>query len=437
MVDQSKHFYHLAGKNSVFLAIIIGGYLAKLSFNLLIARWFSAPVYGDIAVLFKVLEFIIPFALLGSNITTMRFIPIYILKDDDSRLSGFLRWNIKIIFWSALTFLVIGAIVITAILIAHHFGFHKFDRIHPVIALFWMVPMYAFAKLLAAMLRSIQQYLLAIIPTKLGIFLLEIFFLLCFALFIPDLSYHYILIAFGLSCAIIIAIQLYAINLYFPIETLKKKPRFESTTWRNTTSSMMVSGIVYNGLMAIDLVLLEIFGTHEHEVAYYAAVLIITNAFWLLDTATKVFFNPQVSYLLQANEKPKLQSLTSHLTLYKTLILLPLCALTIIFSKDLLAFFGSTYIHGEMGLIIISIGYAIAIPIAHSSSLLLFSGHHQKQLYLNIFILLLLIGLSVLLIPPYQLIGAAWALAISQVTMYVLQIFLVRHATGIKTLHIC
>jgi len=436
LVAKTKHFYHIAGKNSVFLAIIIGGYLAKLAFNLLIAKWFSPSIYGDIAVLFKVLEFAIPFALLGSNLAAMRFIPIYILKDENAHLSGFLRWCIKIIVWASLISMTIGTVIATATLTLYKFNYHQIDRYHPLIYLFWLVPIYAFVKLLAALLRSVQKYILSIVPVKLGIFVIEILFLICFALFIPVLNYHYILIAFGLSCLLIMAVQLYAVYLHFPIKVIKEKPVFQSKVWRNTTTAMMFSGIVFNGLMAIDLVFLEIFGVHENEVAYYAAVLIITNAFWLLDNAIKVFFNPQVSYLTQADDKPRLQTLTEHLTFYKLAIIIPTCVLTIYFGKNLLSFFGSSYIHGYPGLVIISIAYALAIPLAHTSSLLLFTGHHQKQLYVNIFILFLLIGLCILLIPKYQLIGAAWSLAISQVAMYLIQLFLANRYTGIKTIQI-
>ena len=107
-----------------------------------------------------------------------------------------------------------------------------------------------------------------------------------------------------------------------------------------------------------------------------------------------------------------------------------------VFPQWLMGLFGPQFQSGAVALMILAVGQFIGTAVGSVGSLLSMTGH-EPQLRWNVFIGAVLgVGLGVLLIPDYGLIGAAIATSVAVASKNLLCVYQVNRLLGFNTLAI-
>lgn len=118
------------------------------------------------------------------------------------------------------------------------------------------------------------------------------------------------------------------------------------------------------------------------------------------------------------------------------LVAVPSLIFMIVFPQWLMGLFGPQFKAGFAALMILAVGQFIGTAVGSVGSLLSMTGH-ERQLRWNVFIGAMLgVGLGVLLIPGYGLIGAAIATSVAVASKNLLCVYQVNQLLGFNTLAI-
>jgi O-antigen/teichoic acid export membrane protein len=131
----------------------------------------------------------------------------------------------------------------------------------------------------------------------------------------------------------------------------------------------------------------------------------------LLSFAT--MFAPIISDLHRRRENKELESLFKTVAKWVFSLSLPALLLMAIFSREIMAIFGSDFAVGATSLIVLSLGQLMNSVSGPLGVMIDMSGRSKITLLNSVLHLLLQIGLCFLLIPRYGIMGAAVANAIS------------------------
>jgi O-antigen/teichoic acid export membrane protein len=131
------------------------------------------------------------------------------------------------------------------------------------------------------------------------------------------------------------------------------------------------------------------------------------------------------------DELGKTARFSAKLAMYITV---PIFAIFIIFPDEIMALFGKEFGNGSIVLIILVIGEFINVMTGSVQYLLMMSGNEQLVLKLNILSVSLTLGLNVLLIPVYGVLGAAIATSTTVIVKNLISIIAVYKYLGITIL---
>jgi O-antigen/teichoic acid export membrane protein len=118
------------------------------------------------------------------------------------------------------------------------------------------------------------------------------------------------------------------------------------------------------------------------------------------------------------------------------LVAVPSLIFMMVFPQWLMGLFGPQFRAASTALMILAVGQFIGTAVGSVGSLLSMTGH-ERQLRWNVFIGAVLgVGLGVLLIPGYGLIGAAIATSVAVASKNLLCVYQVNRLLGFNTLAI-
>ena len=107
----------------------------------------------------------------------------------------------------------------------------------------------------------------------------------------------------------------------------------------------------------------------------------------------------------------------------------------IIASKDILYIFGEAYMSGSDTLVVLSVSYMLLIILGSPIEILNMNGFTKNSSIVLIISILINIGLNMLLIPIYGIVGASIATGISLVSSKIFGLFLVHQKLNLNFIH--
>jgi len=154
-----------------------------------------------------------------------------------------------------------------------------------------------------------------------------------------------------------------------------------------------------------------------------------------------LFFGPVLNYLSQPimseydaeDNHRRMDKLYTIVTRWLVVTTFPIFALLVLFPEVILkTFFGTEYTAGALALAILSIGYFFARFFGLGGSLLTAIGETRAVMYISGATAALNLGLNLLLIPNYGIVGAALATVTSLVLNNALQLGYIYRSIGIQ-----
>lgn len=402
---------------SHILAIARGGVLAlvgrimngglKYLFDIIIAVFLGSEVGGIYFLSASIVLIVKSIALFGLPVALIRFTAVFKGKEDEARIKGSL-------FSSLILGITISAgITIFLFLISDPLAYNIFHK--PAVGsiikfLSLSIPFTTISFILTSATRAFKGVKYEVYTLHLSEPLMKIFLALLF--FLNGLGLRGAIIAY-------IASSIFGsfLSIYFARKTF--------SWWRKETAAIyqfkqiikfafpaLIISFLSILLVRTDILVLGYLSSAK-EVGIYNIAAKLAFIISLVFISFNSIFSPIISELYSKKEQNKLNELFKVQSRWIFTFSLPVALLLMLFASPILNLIGKEFAKGSICLIILSASMAITSSIASVEIMLVFSGRVYLNMLNSIILCVINVILNFLLIPPFGIIGAALATAIS------------------------
>jgi O-antigen/teichoic acid export membrane protein len=384
-----------------------------LGFSVIVARIYGAEVVGTVAVINSFLMLATMFTVLGTPTSILRLIPEHLSKYSPTSAFKVYRKT---------QYMVIGISVITATLFflsANLLAEKVFSKPHLSIYFAIASVFIVFSSMMELNtqavrgLRLIKLFaLMQFLPQT-----LNLFFLIAAGLVWPVSAVPVYAVLFGFAVTGIIGWFIVVFAFKKRMRTIDKVHSMHGCTILSISLPMLMTATMAFIIAQTGVLMLGVFRT-ETEVGYYViAVKLATLSTFILQ-AVNSMAGPKFSELFHMDNFEELfyvAKKSAKLIFYTTT---PLLVILLIFGKQILiAIFGNEFVAAYPALVFLAIGQFVYSITGASGLFMDMTGNQNVLRNIAIISALLNIGMSLILIPIYGLIGAAFA-AMSSIVFY-------------------
>lgn len=148
-------------------------------------------------------------------------------------------------------------------------------------------------------------------------------------------------------------------------------------------------------------------------------------------TSVATLFNPMVADLHHSQRIEELDRVFKASTRWVFTIALPVCLAEVLFAPAILGVMGEGFEDGATALMVLALGQLINVGTGTIANLQAMAGYARITLFNSLFLLSLSLVLDLLLIPRYDVLGAAVASTISLVTVNLLRLWQIHRNLGL------
>jgi len=395
------------GAGIVFAGTLVGTAL-KYLFDLFTARILGPEMFGIFFICLAILRIMEVVSTVGVHNGVLRFIALFDGEKDIPRIKGILLIGTRTGLIAGIPMALL--VILLAKPIAIHI-FHNQDLMDPLRIIAIGIP---FSALTMIFLYATQGFKVM----KYRVYTREIYEPLIRLLFLlPVMMISWKLLGvvgiFIVSLAAGTGLSYFYLKKLFPPFTQSQIiPVYETKKLYNFSWPLLLMGVLNLMIMWINILLIGRFLTEQkvgifgpaHRTAFLAqTVLISFNS----------IFAPMISDLFNRNQLSKLENLHKIVAKWMFAFNFPIILLMIIFSREILSLFGKDYTEGTVSLIILGIAYLTNSLIGSTEHIIMMTGKSQINFFNSLSLLSAIIGLNVILIPKYGIVGAAYSTLIS------------------------
>jgi O-antigen/teichoic acid export membrane protein len=400
----NKFLKELINKSLLVFIIRIVSLISGFYFLYLITQLYGATGLGFFSLYQSYLMILVLFALLGTDVASLKFVSQYVGDDNFIKIRSIYRTILRLVL--PLSVLLSLILFFSKTCIAENiFGDERMIIVLKYVALS-ILPMClinihseSFRGLKKVELYSIFRYLL--VPIISIVFTWILFFKFQFGIITPILSYSLsILIISGLSTK----------AWFIEIDFLKStnSNRTSVLDILNFSFPLFLSASMMLLLQWIDVVILGYYVTTADIGIYNVAVKVSMISSIILFSINSIAA-PKFSELFSKNKLDELKELVKQTSKLIFVVSIPILLLIFMGKDYILNFFGKEFMYGSMSLNILILGQLVNV-ICGSVGYILIMTENQK-IFRNIILIttLLNIVLNIFLIPLLGILGAAIA----------------------------
>jgi O-antigen/teichoic acid export membrane protein len=389
------------GAGTIFTGMILGTGLRFL-FEFIVARNLGPDLFGLFFLGLSILKIGEIISTLGLHRGALRYVALFQGIGDEPRTKGTILFSLRATFAASLG---LGILVFTLSHFVATEVFHKVE-LTSVLRLFTLaIP---FTALTTILVFATQGFKLM----RYRVYVRELFepacrILLVVAMIILGWRLYGALFSFILSLVLGTVLALYFIKKIFPSLTDKGlKSVFESRDILNFSWPLLLADFFGLIVIWINILMIGYFKASE-EVGIYSAAHRTALLGEIILISFNAIFSPIVADLYNRRELEKLAHLFKIVIKWTFSLSIPICLLMLFFSSDILQLFGQKYVSGAMCLALLSIAQLVNSAFGSSGFLIMMAGKSRINLANNFVAAILNIGLNVVLIPRYGIVGAA------------------------------
>ena len=406
------------GAGVSFIGAFIGMGLGYLS-RMIIARWLGASDYGLIALGYAALMIGATLSLVGLPVGIQRFVSFYKGKGDKGRIKGTILGALKISFPLSLVFAIL--FFFYADWISIHV-FHSHELI-PVLRIF------AIAIPFLVLADNIIHATIGFQDVKYRVYVTDLFqniFKLGAIVALLALGFGVIGAAWGWALAIILTpfLAFYFLEKkVFPILNTKVKAISIDKELLSFSWPLIFTMVASMMMGWMDTLMLGYFLTAS-AVGIYNVALPTARLLTVAVKSIGVLFIPVASELYARNRKDELKSIYKVVTKWTLLIALPGFLLMALFSESIIRIlFGAEYVGGATALSILAFAFFISSVLGPANYVLQTYG--RTRIIMNGYFIGAGVNfvLNLLLIPIYDIRGAAIATGFSFSLVNIIYLF--------------
>lgn len=394
----SLAFVRRAG--GVVFAVQVAGAGLAYAQQVLLARLLGASHYGLYTYVFVYASFAALIAGLGLPAASVRFLPTYRLRDEASRLDGFVASALRLTYRTALcATLTAGAVA----LLLHALGVLRHPA--PLILGGILVPALAGSILYTELARGGGRMTAAFIPPQVA----RPALIGAFALLLSvggSLSSAGALASTALAAYAVLGLQHFLTRRVHPPSDWRRASSADEAQWRGVGLSLLAVGAFVIVLMQVDIVIVgAICGPRTG--GFYAAASKTAALVSFVILAVNAAAAPRFAALWESGRLEELQRLVSRLA---GLIFWPSLAISAgiaLLAGPLLDLFGGGFSNAAPALIILLIGQLVNAGAGSVGYLLTLTGHHRQATHALAFSALAFVALAIVGTFTLGMIGAA------------------------------
>ena len=381
-----------------------------------LARLLQADQLGMYSLALSAGNVAVAVAILGLDAALVRYVAVLVARKDDETLWGALQIGIGV----SLAFSVVtGTILFALAYPAAEVLFHK-PELAPLLQLVSViVPMLTLSEVLAGSIRGFKRMDQAALAQFVAQPLIRLALIAVLAW--GGLSVAEAILTFGLADLAASAILFRFLNRRFPLRRPLRQARrefreimdFSIPVW---LSDMMVK--FHGNFQTLILGSLNTFtGVGIFTVA--SQMTIISSQF---SSSMNVSAKPVVAELHEKDDMAEMGRVYRTANRWGVTVQLPVFLLMVLFPEQLLAIFGESYTGGATALVIMALATLVIVGTGMGGIILDMAGYTKLKLVNSIVRLTVFIGLDLLLIPHWGIIGAAVAALAGETVVNLLRI---------------
>ncbi|SHH26768.1 flippase [Clostridium grantii] len=411
MGNDSKNSLRFLLKNTslVFVMKIFGMGLAFV-FQMLMGRLLGPNYYGEYTIYITIVNIFCLFTVLGTDNSLIRTIPR--ISSDDRLKFTLLKKILSMVF--------VNSIFISILMMIFKKELCSFFNVSDeryIIVTFLILILVSLSKVIDGFLQGEKKTIISTFFNTALINLFRIIFFFAFYMLngknIISALLAYLVTEFILLVLRILYIRKYKLNQNFTKETIYDKQEYFHFI-KYSISLFIIMGIDIV-MRSIDKIMIKAYIGYE-QVGIYKAAENYLGLVAVFITPFVVFW-PMISDMYKEKQIKKINEMFSIIIKIVSLLSLPVIIFMIVFSKDLLGFFGEAYVYGYPVLFLLLIGNVFDALAGPVGALLNMTEYAKYNLINMVLLLVMNVILNFLLIPKYGVNGAAIATSISLVTI--------------------
>ncbi len=412
---ESNHSILLAAKGgSIVFVGSVFGYGSQLIIGIFMTRLMGAEQYGQYKVAVIAGEMAAGFALLGLDYAMVRFVALFLSRQDTPRLWGTLQLGGAL---TALSSLVIGGGLFA---LANPLALHVFHDPQLVSLLrlsSLIVPFSALSAVLASATRGYNKMQYNVGARQIVQPLSRLLILVLLALL--GLTAARAVSAYVASLVASFLLLLYFLNHLFPLKRPVRTARRETREIMLFSLPAYLSTLIGTFGPSLQTVLLGSLNTMS-MVGIFAVANQVSTASTLFNQSIGTAADPIVSALHGQGDREQMTHFYKTTAKWMFTVNLPMFVIVLLLSTPILAIFGQEFLAGSTALIILSLSNLLIAAAGVSDGVLAMTGNTSVKLANSAVQALLSIGLCFLFIPRWGAFGAAIAVLVSSAVIHLL-----------------
>lgn len=407
----------------VFAGLVLG-YLLEYVIRLLIARWYGPAQYGSLSLGIAIMSILAVFAIFGLEEGVSRQISFY--KGQKDKIRGIISFALK----TSIIFSIIFAVClfISAENLSVIFNDPSLYGILQVFAI--TLPFFVIFKDAVAIIRGLHVvkykfYFQDLFAPFFRIILLVSFFILGYGIMGPTLSYAISIIAASLILIYVTHAKIIKLIPFAPDKEIRKE--LIKFSW-----PLMIMNISALLSAWTNTIVLGLYKTTT-EIGIYNALMPTAMLLQFPFTAFSFLFMPILTEMVAKKQMNGIRNIYGVVTRWVFMTSLPILVLIFLFPEQIInTLFGSEYVVASLVFIFLAIGNFVPIATGPKGYTVISFGKTKISLLTWVSILLINLGLSLVLIPMYGLVGAALSFMIAMVSVHAAMLVYVNRGYGIQ-----
>jgi O-antigen/teichoic acid export membrane protein len=423
--DVSRAFGPRASDRNIFLAAKGGGlifmgtlftYGCRLVIGILLARFLGAEQYGLYNLTLTAGQIAAGLALLGMRLALVRYISLFASQRDTAGLWGTLQVGLGL---PTIMGLLIGiALYALATPIAEQL-FHE-PRLVPLLRLASLVvPLLALDNILAAATRGFKKMQYTVIAEQISQPMIRL--VLIGVLAIVGLNATKAVTAYIVGLIITFAMLLYFLDRLFSLRRPLRTARRDTKGMLRFALPAYLSELIDTFGGSLQTVLLGALNTAT-TVGIFAVADQVSAMSKMFNLSIGTVSMPIVSELYGRGEREQMARFYQTMTKWALTLNLPVFLTVLLFPGLILAIFGEDFVGGTGALTILAWANLAFAGTVICGAVLNMTGNTSLRLMNSIVVLGLALGLNVLLIPRWGVVGAATAALVGTVVVNLLRV---------------
>jgi len=409
MEGKYKHSLKLAKGAVINFTGIIGGRGLLFLYTIFLARVLKTSDLGRYFLGITITEILTVFANMGLVFGIVRFISIYRIQDNSSKLKGTVQIAYLISLLASITMIII-------IFLAKTFIFNNSNLANILEILSLSIPFTALMRIANAVTRGfkIMKYT-AYIENFIWIgfrVLLGVLFILVFNMGLNGALFAYIGSSF-LSCVV----AMYVATKFIP---KGEKAQYEVKKLLKFSIPMVMSSLTFRLSSQIDIIILGIF-VPAYQIGIYGVAIRLMRFVQIISNSFQPIFEPFVSEFQSKKDLSALSVLFKDVTKWLSFLNIPILLLFLYFPEFFLQLFGQAFIQASNCVRILTIGYFFYF-FGLTEQIIYMSGRSDITFKNYIAILFIKVILNYVLIPYLGIIGAAISISSSFIIINLLRL---------------